>query len=283
MTGYGRGNSNSPHGRVSIEIKVVNARFLDLKIRGVELAPELEAKVRDKIRQRLQRGTVNVYVALEDSAGLASTAVFNKERFEALDRIIAGIQREYGRHIDLNEIITSNDLFIEDGSSNIESKPVLKALESALQQVEKMRRMEGKSLAGDMHERIASLQSSLEQIEIESKNSADDRKVALTERLQVLAGDLKLDENRIYQEIVILADRYDLSEELVRCGSHLAQFNNLMDVDEPVGKRLNFLLQEIGREINTVGSKSNLTTVINLIVNMKDQVEQLREQVQNIL
>ncbi len=283
MTGYGRGSAAAVNGRMTVEIKVVNSRFLDQKVRGIDLRPELEFKLREEIRNRLQRGSVTVSVAIEDASGSSASPVFNRERFEALDNIITAVQREYGRHVDLNEVITSADLFLENGQDEIGDKPVLQAAGEALKQVSKMRAAEGRKLADELIKRVSTIHDLLTKVTAASAGAADERKAILKTRLQELAGEMNLDENRINQEIVILADRYDLSEEMARCGSHLEQFKGLMNIDEPVGKRLNFLLQEIGREINTIGSKSNLTSVVNLVVEMKDQVEQIREQVQNIL
>ncbi len=283
MTGYGRGNAHSSSDRVTAEVKVLNSRYLDLKLRGIELPPALEIKVRNRIRNELVRGSIIVTLALEDETGKTIPPVFNKERFEAVDKIITAIQREYGRHLDLTNILSSSDLFIDAESSELSDRVLLRALDNALKQVKSMRSKEGQSLQLDLDRRLEILKKWITEIETISSDSTQNRKTQLETRLQDLVGNLKLDENRIYQEIAILADKYDIAEEITRCHSHFQQFKLLFDIDEPVGKRLNFLLQEISREVNTIGSKSNQPAVTKLVIEMKDQLEKMREQVQNIL
>lgn len=283
MTGYGRGSAQSLEDMVTAEIKVLNSRYLEIKLRGIELSSELELQLRERLRTSLTRGSVSMTLALEDETGKTSQPVFNKERFEAIDKILSEIQREYGRHIEFSNIATGADLFTETDTKESSNRVILIALDKALKQVQSMRVKEGQALQNDMVERLQSLENLVTEIETNSINSTVNRKEQLEARLKDLLGDLKLDENRMYQEIAILADKYDISEEITRCRSHFKQFQSLLEVDEPVGKRFNFLLQEIGREINTIGSKSNQPAVSKLVIDMKDQVEKMREQVQNVL
>ncbi len=283
MTGYGRGSAQSLENMVTAEIKVLNSRYLEVKLRGIELSSELELKIRERLRTSITRGSVSMTLALEDESGKTSQPVFNKERFEAIDKILSDIQREYGRHLDLSDIITGPDLFTETDTKELSNRIIFIALDKALKQVQSMRVKEGQALQNDMVERLQSLVNLVTEIETISINSTDNRKEQLEARIKDLIGNLKLDENRIYQEIAILADKYDITEEITRCRSHFKQFQSLLEVDEPVGKRFNFLLQEIGREINTIGSKSNQPAVTKFVIDMKDQVEKMREQVQNVL
>ncbi|MFH1853506.1 MAG: YicC/YloC family endoribonuclease, partial [Candidatus Neomarinimicrobiota bacterium] len=260
-----------------------NSRYLDQKLRGLDVSAELELKIRERVRDVLQRGSVSVTISRESENGIQSLPNFNRERFEAIEKILLVIQRDYGRHIDLSDIITTGDLFLDGDPAEIDENQILKALNSALSQVQAMRLREGLSLQKDLTERRRTLDGWLTAIEQAVSGIAADRKNLLMARLKELVGDLDLDDNRIYQEVAILADKYDISEEITRSRSHFEQFDELMQIEEPAGKRLNFLLQEIGREINTIGSKSNSSEVVKFVVNMKDQLEKMREQIQNIL
>ena len=283
MTGYGRGTANSDGDRITAEVKVLNSRYLDLKLRGLEIDPELELKLSDRIRNNLIRGSVVVTFSFESDKGRSDQLQFNRERFESIEKILVSIQREYGRQIDMSDILTGSDLFTEGDVSHLNHRIFNEAVDKALAQVENMRKREGKILQEDIADRLTAVKNMMVDIEQFSETSVDDRKTRLEIRLKDIIGNVKLDENRIYQEIAILADKFDISEEITRFRSHIDQCNAMFEIDEPVGKRLNFLLQEIGREINTIGSKSNQVGITKIVVDIKDQLEKIREQVQNIL
>ncbi|NQU26709.1 MAG: YicC family protein [Candidatus Marinimicrobia bacterium] len=283
MTGYGRGTANSAGDRITAEVKVLNSRYLDLKLRGLEIDPELELKLSDRIRNNLIRGSVVVSFSFESDNGKLGQLKFNRERFESIEKILISIQREYGRQIDMSDILTGSDLFTEGDVSHLNHRIFNQAVDKALLQVENMRKREGKILQEDIADRLTAVKNMIDDIEQFSESSVDDRKTRLEIRLKDIIGNVKLDENRIYQEIAILADKFDISEEITRFRSHIEQCNAMFEIDEPVGKRLNFLLQEIGREINTIGSKSNQVAITKIVVDIKDQLEKIREQVQNIL
>jgi len=283
MTGYGRGTANSAGDRITAEVKVLNSRYLDLKLRGLEIDPELELKLSDRIRNNLIRGSVVVSFSFESDNGKLGQLKFNRERFESIEKILISIQREYGRQIDMSDILAGSDLFTEGDVSHLNHRIFNEAVDKALLQVENMRKREGKILQEDIADRLTAVKNMIDDIEQFSESSVDDRKTRLEIRLKDIIGNVKLDENRIYQEIAILADKFDISEEITRFRSHIEQCNAMFEIDEPVGKRLNFLLQEIGREINTIGSKSNQVAITKIVVDIKDQLEKIREQVQNIL
>lgn len=283
MTGYGRGSAKSASQQLIVEVKVLNGRFMDQKIRGLEISPGVELKIRDKVRKSLERGSVTVTISDESGTNGTGTPAFNRERFEALEKILINIQQEYGRQLNLSEIITSNDIFVENGNSELTEQAVFSALGKALSQVNKMRKQEGQTLEQDLRERLRELKNALGTIESAAKDNTDSLFTQMQQRLNSLAAELKLDQNRLYQEAALLADKYDIAEEVTRCYSHIEQFTDLLAAEEAVGKRLNFLIQEIGREVNTIGSKTNIATVVPNVIGMKDQLEKLREQVQNIL
>ncbi len=282
MTGYGRNTATKKHTQVTVRVRSVNSRFLDLKVRGTELEPELDMKIRDRITESLTRGSIQVHIDVVQNQN-SDSLVFNKSRFESIDQQLLDIQKEYGQHIALTDLVSLRDLFYETNTEYIPVADVLSVLDEALLQTNEMRTKEGEKLQNDMSERCLVLDDLLYQIESKTKNSAFERKEIYISKIQEIAGALQLDENRLYQEIAVLAERSDTTEEIVRFRSHIEQFKSFLILDEPVGKRMNFLLQEMVREVNTIGSKNVHSEVAALVIEAKSEVEKLREQIQNVL
>ncbi len=283
MTGYGQGTAHDDEGELTASIRTFNSRYVEVKIRGVDLDPESELALRKQIGERMERGSILVALEWAPNAGQAVTLNFNRERFEAIDALVTSIQREYGRHIELSDLLKAEQLLQVNENHTVKPQLVFTAVTKAMDQVEEMRLAEGKKIESDLKARLSQLEQMISTIEKEAVNSLEIRKKALEEKLSRLLGNVDLDPNRLMQEVVILADRSDISEELVRLRSHLDQFHQLMERDEPVGRRLHFLLQEVGREINTVGSKNGTGEIIKVVVEFKNSLEQIREQVQNVL
>lgn len=283
MTGYGRGTVEQDGLRVVTTVRTVNSRYLDIKLRGVELEPDLENEIRDMINKRLVRGTVQIQLDVTRTDNGKQTLVFNRTRYEAIEDILLKIQKEYGRHLEMSDIVSAGDLYSLGQGKDLPKKPIVASLKKAMDSVENMRRQEGDRLHNDMENRLSVLKDHINTIEANLAEINKERLTKLQSRLKDLLGDNKVDEQRLAQEVALLADRADITEELVRCRSHFEQFQHFMGLKEPIGKRLNFLLQEIGREINTIGSKSDTSKIVNTIIDMKSEVEKIREQVQNVL
>lgn len=282
MTGFGRGAVDKGDQAVQVIVRTYNARFLEIKIRGLALIPEIEAAVREKINKSVIRGTA--LVSIEKNQVLdRSNLSFNRQRFEAVEDVLYEIQKEYGRSLDMSNLISSEDLFLNSDHSELKEKTIMDALNIALDQVQTMRNKEGKAIYNDTLARLVSLTNQLNSIGTLSKGLVIDQKEKLQKRVSKLMDNAAIDEQRFVQEVVLLADRTDISEELVRIRSHIDQFKALLELEEPTGKRLSFLLQELGREINTVGSKSGTGAIINIVVDFKNQLEKIREQAQNVL
>lgn len=282
MTGYGRSTAVKKSTQVTLRIRSVNSRFLDLKVRGIELDPELDMKIRETVTHKLKRGSIHLHIDAGNSSNNESL-VFNRSRFETIEKSLLHIQKEYGRHIDMSDIISLKDIFTENNAGTMDTSIVLTALDKALKQTQEMRVKEGEKLQKDMMERCAVLEDILHKLEIGMRDSAHERKVSYSEKLQELIGATQLDENRLMQELAILAERADVTEEIVRSRSHIEQFQSFLHSEEPVGKRLNFLLQEMSREVNTIGSKNANSNITGFVIELKSEVEKLREQVQNVL
>ena len=282
MTGYGRGTAGKGINKITSFIKVVNGRYLDIKIRGVEIEPSDYNNIRSILVENLVRGTVHVNIEIENKNNGESLS-FNKNRFEAIEKILIDVQKKYGKHLEMSDILNSSDLFFFGDSGSLDSKLLMNSINKACDEVLLMRKTEGEKLKLDFEERLDNLTKMLSRLEKQIPDETDKRVKKFRDRVGELAQDISIEESRIVQEIAILAEKADVTEEVIRLKSHFEQFNKMISKDLPVGRQLNFLIQEISREMNTIGSKSTSNALINIIIIMKDELEKMREQAQNIL
>ena len=282
MTGFGRGSAGRGLNKIDVEIRSVNSRFLEMKFRGFSLDPATEQKIRALLEKSIQRGNAQVRVELNVSQDNQKLS-FNKDRFEMIQDVVKKIHVSYGQRMSLSDIISTHDLLKADEPDSINQSVIIKAVEHALNQLNEMREKEGKQIQDDILKRIKNLQNAIDSAEHISGNFKSEKQAQLQEKISELLNEESLDESRLIQEVAYLADRADVTEEIVRCRSHFDQLHTYLDREDPVGKRINFLIQEIGREINTIGSKSPQTDVTKHVVEMKGELEKIREQAQNIL
>ena len=282
MTGYGRGTAGKGINKITSFVKVVNGRYLDIKFRGIEIEPSDYNEIRNLLIEKLVRGTVQVTIEVENKNNL-ETLSFNKDRFEAIEGILIEVQKKYGRHLEMSDIINSNDLFYYSEPQSLDSKLLINSVTKACDEVNSMRKKEGGKLKSDLDDRLNILIKLLLKLEKQIPEETKKRAKKYRVRVGELAQDISIDESRIIQEIAILAEKADITEEVVRLKSHFDQFKSIIAKTEPVGKQLNFLIQEISREMNTIGSKTSSNDLINTIIIMKDELEKIREQTQNIL
>jgi len=282
MTGFGRGSAGKGPNKIDVEIRTVNSRFLETKIRGFNLDPILEIKVRNTLETSLQRGNVQVRFELKSSQDSQKLS-FNRKRFEILQDVVKKIHVDYGQRMNLSDIISTNDLLSADEPENLKPGIILKAVELALNQVNEMREKEGHQIQTDILNRMELLQARIDEVGEISGKFCLEKQAQIREKISELLDGEALDETRLIQEVAFLSERADVTEEIVRCKSHFTQLSSYMNQEEPVGKRINFLIQEIGREVNTIGSKSPQPAVTNHVIEIKGELEKIREQVQNIL
>jgi uncharacterized protein (TIGR00255 family) len=288
MTGHGRGVHESAGRRATVEIRSVNHRFFDLKLRAPWGDPRLEDKVGQGIRRRAERGSFTVTV--RDESGGAGGAV---KIDLPLARATAVAMEELRRAVNSSDhvplmLIAAQPGVLQIGEAVADPDAVFAgvapALEGALDELVAMRRREGETLAADLAARFAHIEALAGEIEGLSRATPEEYRRRLMERVgKLLSGaGVPVDEARIAQEVAILADRIDITEELVRLRSHLGQMRGLLGEDSPVGRRLDFLTQELAREVNTIGSKSQSAEIAARVVSAKAEVEKIREQVQNV-
>ena len=288
MTGYGAGRADAPSARVTVEVRGVNQRFLDLRIVAPREYAAWEREMRARASAMAQRGRVEVTVARAALAARRRYAV--AVRAELADAYVAAA-RQLGRRLGLGGDVALTDVLrLPDVLEVSEQPPELRgelaalrrALARALRAFERERRREGAHLRRDMLARVASLKRATAAIRRRLPRALAALRSQVEERLVRLVGGAELDRGRVAQEVAVLADRSDVTEELVRLEAHLGALATTLGERGPVGKRIEFLLQEIQRELNTTGAKAGDREITDLVLGEKAEVEKLREQVQNV-
>jgi len=286
MTGYGRGQAQSDGLSFSVEIKAVNHRYGDINIKSPRLLAPFESDIKKLVSAVLKRGKIDLYITQEHTTQLTNKPVVDQQVAKAYIEAFKHLQEVSGLsgEISLEFLAGQKDVLVledEEFARDDLWKCLSQAINKALTSIQEMRQKEGEATQVDMEGRLSLLSQSIEVIEqsaalvpIEWQQKLRDRLA----RLQENGGDPQ----RVAQEIAIFADRCDISEEITRFNSHLSQFQDLLQQQEPVGRQLDFLVQELNREANTMGSKSNDATLTRHVVTLKAELEKIREQVQNI-
>lgn len=287
MTGYGRGTAERGIARVTVELRSVNHRFLDLKLRGAP-SPAVEDAVAQRVRERLERGSVSGTIRVERTGPGAAVRI-DRALAQDIHAQLASLATDLGLPAPgLRDVIAQPGvLSIGDTTGEAESDAVAAATAAtatALDALVAMREAEGKNLDADMRARLDAMSGifdGLARATVDASAVARDRLHERVSRLLEATGG-NVDPARLAQEIAVLADRADVTEEQVRARSHLGQLTATLAQLGGVGRRLDFLVQELGREINTIGAKSTAAPIAQLVVDAKTELEKIREQVQNL-
>ncbi len=287
MTGFGVGRATGDGLSVAVEVRSVNNRFLDLNLKLPRQLYEHESTIRDLVRKRINRGRVSLFITEEWSDNHCPDIRINKGKAKRYCDLLENLKDELNLlgNVQLDHMLTFPDLFVTADDEKYRNQLWNLANESvkiALDQLVESENSEGETLIADLKQRIACIRESLCEIEKYAKEQVHTYQHKLLARLEELLGESRLDPMRLEMEIALTADRLDISEEIVRLKSHLDTFEMKLDLSEPIGKTLGFILQEIGREVNTLTSKSWLADISQIGIKMKESVEQIREQVQNI-
>lgn len=287
MTGFGRGEMERGGRLWTAEIRCVNNRFLDLKIKLPRGYSALEDRIRKKVAEFHQRGRVDLVLNVQgDFSDLQKLSV-NVALAAAYRETLAEMSKDLKIKDDttLSQLASYPDVLVrEQQSEDLESvwDVIEHALLGALQSCEEMRLQEGRSLLADLQGRLGVFTADILKIEKSVPALVKKREQSLLERLEKLLGNVDLDPIRLSQEVAVMADKTDVTEELVRLHSHIAQFERFLGEAGSVGRKFDFLIQEFLREVNTLGSKINDAETAHLIVDLKSELEKIREQVQNI-
>lgn len=286
MTGFGKGSAQNEYFSIETEIKSVNSRYLEISLKLPKNLQNKEYEFRELLRNRLKRGKIILNVQLKRIGAAEGKLSLSKENLEYALGFLKQLKKEakITDKITLNHLLTFQDLFGEETSGETEDEFLLalKAIETALEELMIMRKKEGDELSKDLRNRIISIRDTVIKIEALSKTSVNEYYEKLKERAKQLLGDMALSSERMEMELALLVDKSDITEECVRLNSHLKFFLENLDNSAEVGRKLNFLCQEINREANTIGSKTLSTEVSHYTVFIKEELERIREQIQNI-
>ncbi len=288
MTGYGKGESSNDLYKFKVEIKAVNHRYNDIIIKMPRHISYLEETIKKIIKDKISRGKVDVYINLEYINESAVDVKVDIPLAKSYMKSLLDLTRELelDDNIRLNNILSISEVIRTERKELDEDLiwGVLKiALNDALDNILNMRLAEGLELKNDILVKLSNIEYLVNQIEQRSPYVVQDYKERLRERISSLLDDnIVLDEERLTNEVVFFADKSSIDEELVRLASHIKQFRSILDEDESIGRKLDFLIQEFNREINTIGSKANDITITKFVVDLKAELEKIREQIQNI-
>ena len=287
MTGFGRRQAPWQDGSVAVEMRSVNHRFLEIACRFPRPLSHLEDSLKKTIQQRCARGRIDITVTVQGGKGRAGSVNLDQPLAKQYHQALCTLKKslKLSGSIDLallagfRDVVAISDQPTEDPKL---AKIVQGLTTKALADLEDMRTREGKALAEDIRSRIQTIRGHQTLVAERSPLLAQGAFNRMKIRVEKLLGSEIPDSPRLYQELAVYADRSDITEEIVRLGSHMIQFEQTLDRTESVGKTLDFLLQEIGREVNTIGSKSNDAEIAGHVVQMKAELERIREQVQNV-
>ena len=286
MTGFGRGKADSGAFSVNVEVKTVNHRFSEVNIRMPRQLLKIEDKIKKKLNQHIRRGRVEVYVSVEGEGVVTRKVHVDWKLIEEYYHFIEQARSKYGieETITLKDLLNRTDLLhieeSEAGNEDIENL-VLSAVEEAVILLKQMRMAEGEELKKDLLAISSQLEVNVFELQKYAPLVVQSFKERLTKRMQEFVNG-QLDETRILTEVAVFADKADINEEITRLKSHIQQFLQTLNDQEPIGRKLDFIVQEMNREANTIGSKANDSNIAKKVVEIKSLLEKLKEQVQNI-
>lgn len=288
MTGYGEAERDTASGRLRVEIRTVNHRFLNTQIRTPPGMDRLESEIAGWLRPLLSRGHAKVTVSLERPAGAVPPLDVDLARARQVKEALERVRRELGitSPVDLALVTRFGDIFrvpeVEAGPPEVPVERVREAVEEALRGVVAMREAEGRRLREDLEARLDAMVELVGRVEVRAPARLLAERDRLREAVRVLSEGVGVDEDRLAREVAHLAERWDIAEETVRFRAHVDAFREALDGEGEQGKRLGFLVQELNREANTIGSKANDAVIAHLSLSLKEEIERVREQLENI-
>ena len=282
MTGYGASSSGNGKNKINAELKALNGKFFELKIRGLDINFNLSKTIKDYLFKNLNRG--NIYLHLESSEiSLQDNVILNSAKFELLNDIVDQVNKKYKKSLNLNHLLRMNDFVSISSDHKISDKTILNVVKKSCKNLIRMRRIEGEVLKKDILRRIKYIDSILLIIKKTIKKDNRVRFQKYQKKIENIVNQKSIETIRLHQEIAILAEKSDVTEEIVRLTSHLKFFKSLFKQNQPVGRKLSFTLQEILREVNTLGSKASNEATTRNVIEIKEEIEKIKEQVLNIL
>ena len=287
MTGYGKFVVTEQDRQVTVEMKSVNNRYLEINCRIPKALSAVEDAVKRTVKKYLRRGSVDVFFSYENNSAqgkkLAVDEVLASAYVDAAKRL--ALEYDIENSFTVTDLLRTNDVVkidAEDDDEGLLKELVEKCAEGAVKELNRMRGVEGATIRDDLNKLIGNIDSALTKAEKRAPMVVEDYSVRLRARIEELLNGVPTDEARLMNEVAFFADKADVNEEISRLHSHIAQFRAALDSSDPQGRNHDFLSQEIGREINTMGSKSNDTELTNLVIYMKNELEKIKEQIRNV-
>lgn len=287
MTGYGRGEYKENGLELTVEIKTVNNRYLDVSIKAPRVFVGYEEVMRSIIRGKISRGHADVFVTLTDRREKTKTLWLDEAAAKAYvdaAKRVAELFPELENDFTVSTLMRNPDVLKQEETAGADEQLILalnSALSAALDNLNTMRAAEGAKLADDMLSRVSSIEATVMQISERAPLVVADYSARLEEKIKTALGNVQYDEGRLLTEVALFADKSNIDEELTRLRSHIVQFRKICE-SEQVGRKLDFLVQEFNRESNTICSKSNDVEITRLALSLKNEIEKVREQVQNV-
>lgn len=289
MTGFGRGTAEADGASATVELRSVNNRFCEVSVRLPRALSDRESEIGTRLRSAFDRGKISVQVQLDKTADGALVLDVDPEAARGYTHLLERLREAAGitAPIEMQHLLHFSDIFkpadeVQSTAGESAWKAVQAALEAAIRGMKAMRAQEGTALQADLERRLAGIERELAAVEARAPERITEARERLRARLAEVLADERINPERIEFEMVMLADRLDVTEECVRLRSHLDVFRDAFTGEEPAGRKLNFLAQEMNREVNTIGSKANDPAIAHMAVRMKEELEKIREQVQNI-
>ncbi len=289
MTGFGRGVYSDEEVKFVVEIKTVNHRYNDIFIKMPKTLNQLEDKIRTTITSKIHRGRVDISISMDLFNNSNKKVNVDKKLAIAYDNVLRelAVALEIPYTTALLEIAKQPDVLViteDEADITIFADKLNLALTAAVENILQMRTIEGQNIKNDLLSRVCKLEELVSTIKVQEPIITNDYRDKLLVKVKEFINDsnVVVDEGRLLQEVGLFADRINFTEELVRLSSHFIQFKTNLEVSEPIGRKLDFIVQEINRETNTIASKANDFTVANIIVELKSEIEKIREQIQNV-
>lgn len=287
MTGYGRARAMLNKRDITVELRSVNNRYLDCTVKMPRMYTFAEDAVKAGVQKAISRGKVDVYISVDASAADTAKVSVNRDLAAGYAAALSELAEIIGvdSKVTPEQIARFPDVLSvtkQDEDLETVSADICQVLEEALTAYNHMRAVEGERLAADINGRLETIEMLTAQVELRSPETVAEYRRKLTNRMQEVLQSTTIDEQRILTEAAIYADKIAVDEETVRLRSHLAQLRTMLQSDDPMGRKMDFLIQEVNRESNTIGSKCNDVSIAQVVVNLKAEVEKIREQVQNI-
>lgn len=287
MTGYGRARETLNGRDITVEVRSVNNRYLDCTVKMPRAYVFAEDAIKTGVQKAISRGKVDVFVSIDTTAADVSVVAVNEPLARSYYEALMQLKSTFSLDGEVTPMALAkfpDVLTVTRAEEDLETvaADICAVLEQALQAYNQMRAVEGERLAADISSRVATIESVVSKVEERSPQTVAEYRARLTNKMTEVLQSTTIDESRILTEAAIFADKIAVDEETVRLRSHIAQLRTMLASDQPVGRKLDFLIQEVNRECNTIGSKCNDLTIAQDVVNMKAEVEKIREQVQNI-